>query len=34
MGEMEETGSLYRPGGLVFANETGGTINPSNLRYR
>ena len=25
-------GSLYRPGGLVFANELGGIINPSNLR--
>jgi integrase len=32
--EMERLGSLYRPGGLVFANEVGGIINPSNLRNR
>jgi integrase len=32
--EMEEMGSLYRPGGLVFAAETGTIINPSNLRNR
>ncbi len=32
--EMERVGSLYRPGGLVFANEVGGVINPSNLRNR
>lgn len=32
--EMEEMGSLYRPGGLVFANEVGGIVNPSNLRNR
>ena len=32
--EMERMGSLYRPGGLVFANEIGGIINPSNLRNR
>jgi integrase len=32
--KMERMGSLYRPGGLVFANETGGIINPSNLRNR
>jgi len=32
--EMERIGSLYRPGGLVFANESGGIINPSNLRNR
>jgi integrase len=32
--EMEQMGSLYQPGGLVFANETGGIINPSNLRNR
>lgn len=31
---MEQMGSLYRPGGLVFANESGGIINPSNLRNR
>ena len=34
MGEMDRLGSLYKPGGLVFANETGGIINPSNLRNR
>ncbi len=27
-------GSLYRTGGLVFANESGGFVNPSNLRNR
>ena len=32
--EIERMGSLYRPGGLVFANESGGVINPSNLRNR
>jgi integrase len=32
--EMERIGSLYRPGGLVFANEVGSIINPSNLRNR
>jgi len=32
--EMKRMGSLYRPGGLVFANEIGGIINPSNLRNR
>ena len=32
--EMEQMGSLYRPGGLIFANESGGIINPSNLRNR
>jgi len=32
--EMERMGSLYRPGGLVIANESGGIINPSNLRNR
>ena len=32
--EMERVGSLYRPAGLVFANEVGGIINPSNLRNR
>ena len=32
--EIERMGSLYRPGGLVFANEVGGIINPSNLRNR
>lgn len=31
---MDRLGSLYRPGGLVFANEVGGIINPSNLRNR
>jgi integrase len=34
VGEMDRLGSLYRPGGLVFANEVGGIINPSNLRNR
>jgi integrase len=34
MGEMDRLGSLYSPGGLVFANETGAIINPSNLRNR
>lgn len=34
MAEMDRLGPLYRPGGLVFANETGGTINPSNLCNR
>ena len=32
--EMERVGSLYQPGGLVFATETGTIINPSNLRNR
>ena len=32
--EMERVGSLYRPGGLVFANELSGIVNPSNLRNR
>ena len=32
--EMEYKRSLYRSGGLVFANESGGIINPSNLRNR
>jgi integrase len=32
--EMERMGSLYHPGGLVFSNESGGIINPSNLRNR
>ena len=32
--EMERLGSLYQPGGLVFASEAGGIINPSNLRNR
>ena len=32
--EMERIGSLYHPGGFVFANESGGIINPSNLRNR
>ncbi len=27
-------GSLYQPGGLVFATESGALINPSNLRQR
>ncbi len=32
--EMERMGSLYQPGGLVFATEGGTLINPSNLRNR
>jgi integrase len=32
--EMERMGSLYQPGGLVFATESGTLINPSNLRNR
>jgi integrase len=32
--EMERMGSLYQPGGLVFATTTGTIINPSNLRNR
>jgi len=31
---MERMGSLYQPGGLVFATESGTLINPSNLRNR
>ncbi len=34
MEEMERAGSLYQPGGLVFATESGTLINPSNLRNR
>jgi integrase len=34
LGEMEHMGSLYQPGGLVFATKTGTLINPSNLRNR
>jgi integrase len=32
--EMERMDSLHCPGRLVFANEAGGIINPSNLRNR
>jgi integrase len=32
--EMERMGSLYQPGGLIFATEAGTIINPSNLRNR
>src|SRR5215207_10631537 len=32
--EMERMGSIYQPGGLVFATESGTLINPSNLRNR
>ncbi len=32
--EMGRLGSLYQPGGLVFATESGTLINPSNLRNR
>jgi integrase len=34
LAEMERMGSLYQPGGLVFATEHGTLINPSNLRNR
>lgn len=34
MGEIAHMGSLYQPGGLVFAGEVGNIINPSNLRNR
>src|SRR5215207_9210238 len=34
LAEMERMGSLYQPGGLVFATENGTPINPSNLRNR
>jgi integrase len=34
MEEMDRLGSLYQPGGLIFAGEAGGIINPSNLRNR
>ena len=34
MEEMEQVGSLYQPGGLIFATESGTLINPSNLRNR
>jgi integrase len=34
VGEMDRLGPLYRPGGLVTANEVGGIINPPNLRNR
>jgi integrase len=32
--KIERVGSLYQPGGLVFATQTGTLINPSNLRNR
>ncbi|MDP9477167.1 MAG: site-specific integrase [Actinomycetota bacterium] len=32
--EIEAMGSLYQPGGLIFATEAGTIINPSNLRNR
>ena len=32
--EMERMGSLYQPGGLIFATEGGTIVNPSNLRSR
>jgi integrase len=34
LAEMEQMGSLYQPGSLVFATESGTLINPSNLRNR
>jgi integrase len=32
--DIEEMGSLYQPGGLIFATEVGTIINPPNLRNR
>ncbi len=32
--EIDRLGDLYQTGGLVFANEAGSIINPSNLRTR
>ena len=32
--DMDRLNSLYKPGGLDFANEIGGIVNPSNLRNR
>lgn len=32
--EIDRLGSLYKSGGLVFANEIGSIVNPSNLRNR
>jgi integrase len=32
--EMERMGSVYQPGGLIFATEGGTIVNPSNLRNR
>ncbi|PLS87636.1 MAG: site-specific integrase [Actinobacteria bacterium] len=34
LSEMDRLGSLYQNGNLVFANEIGGIVNPSNLRNR
>jgi integrase len=34
LGEIENMGSLYQPGGLIFATEAGTIINPSNIRNR
>jgi integrase len=34
LAEIERMGSLYQPGGLIFATEAGTIINPSNLRNR
>jgi integrase len=34
MEEMDRLGSLYAPGGLIFAGAAGSIINPSNLRSR
>ncbi len=34
LSEMDRLGSLYKNGNLVFTNETGGIVNPSNLRNR
>lgn len=34
LAEIERMGSLYKPGGFVFASTTGGIIDPSHLRNR
>lgn len=34
MGEMDRLGSLYKPGGLVFVNETGGIVNLRNRSFK
>src|SRR5215204_2329505 len=34
LAEMERMSSLYQPGVLIFATESGTIINPSNLRNR
>ena len=34
MADMERLGDLYKDQGLVFTTDTGGPVNPSNLRQR